>query len=93
MIFNKYEFESEAKWLEVKKTLYITEIIDDEEVTYLRPEINSIVEIGFICFAGWVCLVWFGFISIVFVLFVRLISFHPCCPACQPPTYSKSLRR
>ena len=51
MIFNKYEFESEAKWLEVKKTLYITEIIDDEEVTYLRPEINSIVEIGFICFA------------------------------------------
>ncbi len=51
MIFNKYEFESEAKWLEVKKTLYITEIIDEEEVTYLRPEVNAIVEIGFICFA------------------------------------------
>ncbi len=51
MIFNKYEFESQAKWLEVKKTLYITEIIDEEEITYLRPEINSIVEIGFICFA------------------------------------------
>ena len=51
MIFNKYEFESEAKWLEVKKTLYITEILDGEEVIYLRPEVNSIVEIGFICFA------------------------------------------
>ena len=51
MIFNKYEFESEAKWLEVKKTLYITEIIDEEEVIYLRPEVNAIVELGFICFA------------------------------------------
>ena len=51
MIFNKYEFESEAKWLEVKKTLYITEILDEEEVTYLRPEVNAIVELGFICFA------------------------------------------
>ena len=51
MIFNKYEFESEAKWLEVKKTLYITEIVDEEEVTYLRPEVNAIVELGFICFA------------------------------------------
>ena len=51
MIFNKYEFESESKWLEVKKTLYITEILDEEEVTYLRPEVNAIVELGFICFA------------------------------------------
>ena len=51
MIFNKYEFEDEAQWLEVKKTLYITEILDEEEVTYLRPEVNAIVEIGFICFA------------------------------------------
>jgi hypothetical protein len=50
MIFNKYEFENEAQWLAAKQTLYITEIIDEEEVTYLRPEINSIVELGFICF-------------------------------------------
>lgn len=49
MIFNKYEFESQAAWDIAKQTLYITEILDEEEVRYLRPEVNSVVEIGHIC--------------------------------------------
>ena len=32
MIFNKYEFESQAAWDIAKQTLYITEILDEEEV-------------------------------------------------------------
>ena len=43
MIFNKYEFTDQETWEAVRATLYTEE--------GLIPEINSVMEIGHICFA------------------------------------------
>jgi hypothetical protein len=54
MIFNKYEFTDEDTWKEVKETLYTSTagggVLKRVERSVIS-EVNSIVEIGHICFA------------------------------------------